>query len=50
MEQFARTLEKAGSRYWGQYFINQFYIKVFTGKHRNDVPEYDFDKNNFSDE
>lgn len=50
MDKFEKILDKAGSRYWGQYFINQFYIKIFTGKYRRDVPEYDFVKHGFPDE
>lgn len=35
---------------WGEYFVNQFYFKLYTKKDRADIPSYDFEKFSFSEE
>lgn len=33
---------------WGEYIVNQFYFKLYTGKSLSQIPSYDFDRYSFS--
>lgn len=43
-------LAMLGDRYWGKYLLNRFFIHVKTGKRRDDIPSYDFENDNFSED
>ena len=45
-----KDLKRLGVRYAGVYLVNKFFIKINTGKHRLEIPSYNFKKNTFSDD
>lgn len=45
-----KVLNGISDKYWGQYVLNQFYIKIYTGKKKSEIPSYNYDENNFSND
>jgi hypothetical protein len=49
MENNEKLLDSLGSKYAGQYLINQFFIRIFTGKTKSEIGSYDYENHTFSE-
>ncbi len=50
MENNQKLLDSLGSKYSGQYLINQFFIRIFTGKTKAEIRSYDYENHSLSEE